>query len=98
MMVAPLDDPAYVPQHPPVNGIVPDVVRKWGPRSQIRWFDRFWNELKAQPYSFWAGFYCHSVSHRGMCCSSCIADKDEGYGDDIEGCCCEAIRASWREG
>jgi len=22
------------------------------------------------------------------CCSSCIEDKQMGYGDDIEGCCC----------
>jgi hypothetical protein len=87
---APLDDPAYVPQHPPVNGIVPEVVRKWGLRSQYRWFGRFWPQLKAQPYSFWAAFYCSSESHRGLCCSSCIEDKAEGYGDDIDGCCCRA--------
>jgi hypothetical protein len=90
---APLEDPAYAPQHPPVGGIVPEVVRKWGPHSQYRWFGRFWPQLKAQPYSFWAGFYCSSESHRGLCCSSCTDDKDEGYGDDIDGCCCVAIRA-----
>jgi len=25
---------------------------------------------------------------KGQCCSSCIDDKELGYGDDIETCCC----------
>lgn len=31
------------------------------------------------------------ASHKGWCCESCLEDKAEGYGDDIEGCCCRAI-------
>lgn len=86
--VAPLDDPAYEPAHPPVDGVPPDVVRKWGPRSQMRWFSRFGRDLKPQPYSFWAEFYCSSEQHRGGCCVSCIEDG-EVYED---ACCCQGLR------
>jgi hypothetical protein len=92
-MREPLDDPAYVPLNPPVNGHPTDVVAKWGARSQLRWFARFQNQLKPWPHAEWGRFYCESESHRGQCCSSCIDDKANGYGDDIDECCCEALRA-----
>lgn len=28
--------------------------------------------------------------HEGDCCSSCIEDKEMGFGDDISDCCCRA--------
>lgn len=90
--LAPLDDPAYVPQHPPVNGFIPDVVAKWGVRSQQRWFRRFRNQVAAQPYSRWALFYCDSAEHLGLCCPSCIGDQEEGYYDMWEHCCCRGIK------
>ncbi|HZP54350.1 hypothetical protein [Actinocrinis sp.] len=83
--LAPLDDPTYQPQHPPVNGQIPDVITKWGPRSQVRWFQRFRTELG--PRRDWELFYCHSEYHRGLCCTSC---EDEGY-EGVRGCgdyCC----------
>lgn len=86
-MKAPLEDPAYEPLHPPVDGLVPDVVERWGPRSQLRWFERYHSALKPQPTSVWERFYVSSVSHRGDCCISCIEDGEyfENY------CCCKAI-------
>lgn len=29
--------------------------------------------------------------HPRPCCDSCLQDVAEGYGEDIEGCCCRAI-------
>ena len=91
--VPPLEDPDYQPLHPPVNGLIPDVVEKWGPRSQRRWFDRFNDQVRAQPYSVWERYYCSSTEHRGTCCSSCESDFWEGYGGDIDRCCCRAYRS-----
>jgi hypothetical protein len=44
----PLNDPDYVPLHPPVGGRIPEVVVRWGMRSQLRWFERFWDEVREQ--------------------------------------------------
>lgn len=97
-MTAPLDDPNYEPKHPPINGNVPDVVAKWGPQSQLRWFTRFHDQLKPQKHSTWDHFYCESDHHRGSCCNSCRDDIEMGYDyppEDDDGnplCCC---RATW---
>jgi hypothetical protein len=88
--LAPLDDPAYRPAHPPVDGLPRDIIARWGARSQLRWFDRFRGQLRGAPIGFWARFYCSSDTHRGSCCFSCIEDKFTGYGDDITGCCCRS--------
>lgn len=89
--VAPLDDPQYVPQHPPVQGIVPDVVARWGAPSQLRWFNRFRTVLApGQDYSH---LYSMSAHHPGDCCGSCFDEGNEGYGvlyDDW--CCCQDTR------
>lgn len=89
--LAPLDDPRYVPANPPFKGTVPDVVAKWGPRSQRRWFRRFRGEIKPMRHEEWARFYCSSETHRGLCCVSCVADQEEGYYDMPGRCCCKAI-------
>ena len=47
-MNAPLDDPTYEPVHKPVRGRVPEVVARWGMRSQLRWFRRYARDLQAQ--------------------------------------------------
>jgi hypothetical protein len=87
---APLDDPEYDPQIKPVRGDVPDVVAKWGPRSQRRWFRRFYRELRPQKPAYWDRFYCESEDHIGPCCISCGEDGDMG---DLDGkCCCHAIK------
>jgi len=87
---APLDDPAYAPEHPPINGIIPPVVARWGPKSQRRWFRRFRAELKWQSLD---GFYCESEHHVGSCCDSCAQDAAMGYGGDVDGyCCCQDER------
>jgi hypothetical protein len=88
---APLDDPAYIPQHQPDRGTVPDVIARWGPRSQLRWFRRFGGQLRPQPAAYWDPFYCSSEDHRGDCCVSCIADQEEGYGSVDGACCCRGI-------
>lgn len=91
--LAPLEDPAYDPVHKPVDGWPPDVVAKWGPRSQVRWFNRFRKELRRQKYTYWEQFYCASEQHRGSCCSSCIGDQVGGWRDwDEAYCCCQAMR------
>ena len=90
--LAPLEDPSYVPLHPPVDGLVPPVVLKWGPRSQLRWFPRFADHLTDQPAHFWAQFHCVSLTHQGQHCISCVMDEGDGYYPmDLDGdCCCYA--------
>lgn len=95
MTLAPLEDPAYEPEHPPVGRCVPDVVAKWGPRSQVRWFQRFGKQLGMQRHEVWDLYYCTSQEHRGLCCTSC---EQDGY-DDLDGhCCCEGLRALHEHG
>lgn len=89
--IAPLDDPAYVPVHQPVDGAIPDVVARWGARSQLRWFRRFHGKLAA--WQDWERFYCESEHHRGLCCSSCFDEWGDGYGVMVDGwCCCRAVK------
>lgn len=89
MTIAPLDNPAYEPKHPPVNGRVPAVVAKWGPRSQVRWFRRFQDEVADQPDTVWNAHYCHSEHHLGPCCWSCESEAQDGYYDiRSDGWCC----------
>lgn len=94
----PLEDPRYVPVHQPDRlGGVPWQVERWGPRSQLRWFDRFRGQVTRMTGAGWARFYCSSLLHRGLCCDSCLDDYDEGYDEPYEGhCCCEAFREAER--
>jgi hypothetical protein len=93
-VLAPIEDPAYEPTYRPQRGFIPSVVAKWGPRSQLRWFRRFHDEIGAQKPDVWARFYCSSEAHRGTCCGSCIGDWEEGYREYYEDdlCCCKAAR------
>lgn len=86
-MKTPLEDPTYEPQYQPVDGRAPDVVAKWGPASQLRWFDRFDGQVKMRPAD-WARFHCSSRHHRGFCCQSCIEDG-EVFENDV--CCCRGL-------
>jgi hypothetical protein len=88
---APLNDPEYRPAYPPVDGEIPDVVARWGPRSQVRWFARFWGDIKWRSHTQQAAYYCSSVEHRGPCCISCIQDEEDGYGAVDDACCCRAL-------
>ena len=83
---APLDDPTYMPEHPPVDGVIPPVVARWGPASQRRWFRRFWRELADQ--QGWDSFYCSSEYHLGSCCYSCGDEAEMGSGVAQDGWCC----------
>lgn len=92
-VAAPLEDPTYQPEHPPINGAIPDVVEKWGARSQVRWFSRFQGTIAAQRHERWARFYVDSIHHRGLCCDSCLDDFEGGWDyppDDR--CCCRGLR------
>lgn len=88
--LAPLDDPRYQPKHPPDHGTIPFVVRRWGPRSQVRWFRRFRGELRPQPPAVWNEHHPTSELHRGLCCDSCLADLDDGYPAVDDRCCCRS--------
>jgi hypothetical protein len=91
---APLDDPAYTPEHPPVDGIIPAVVARWGAVSQRRWFRRYWAELAQQQGQDLRQFFIESEHHRGPCCLSCADEWDAGTGVIMDGwCCCRDERA-----
>lgn len=84
-----LDEQRYVP---PVDGVVPEVVASWGPQSQLRWFAEYRGQLRWQWPTYWERFYIDSELHKGRCCSSCLADIEEGYDEpDPERCCCAAV-------
>lgn len=92
-VTAPLEDPAYVPKHSPKNGYIPWVVEKWGARSQLRWFRRFYGQLRKPVWSaFWEPYFMDSVQHRGRCCEGCVGDFEDGYDNGIGPgrCCCRA--------
>lgn len=93
--LAPLEDPTYQPVHVPISGRAPDVVAKWGPRSQVRWFERFvgHGHDKYARADYWDRFYVESELHRGLHCSSCVEEQNGGYQDyDPDWCCCRATR------
>lgn len=90
---APLEDAAYEPVARPINGRPNPLVKKWGPRSQLRWFKRFWGS-DAMPTLSTADaneYHCSSLEHKGGCCGSCIEDYEMGYDDLGEHCCCRAL-------
>lgn len=87
----PLDDPSYEPEHPPVNGQIPDVVYHFGPSTQLRWFKRFHKMLNASNNFY--DYYTTSEHHRGPCCGSCLVEFEEeadccGGGVIADGWCC----------
>lgn len=93
LMRAPLDDPNYEPEHPPVNGIIPGVVAKWGPRSQLRWFRRFRSQLSDRQGQGWDQFYYVTENHLGGCCYSCAEEYEYSTGVMMDGwCCCREER------
>lgn len=87
---SPLNDDEYIPKHPPIDGVIPDVVATWGARTQVRWFQRFRTELGVHPPAEWDRYYVSSLSHRGLCCVSCAYDEEDGI-DTVDACCCLAV-------
>lgn len=90
--IPPLEDPSYVPEHPPVDGKIPDVVYRFGPATQIRWFKRFYKSLG--PDNNFSDYYVDSEHHRGCCCVSCLDEYEEHCGSVIDDgwCCCRDER------
>lgn len=88
-MTTPLEDPDYVPEHPPVDGKIPEVVAKFGMGTQLRWFARFYNKLNwSEDVS---GYYVTSEHHKGDCCGACkmeFEDDYQGGGVIADGWCC----------
>lgn len=68
----------------------PDSVLDLSPEDQVEWFEE--HEVPPMPHAEWALFYVNSTLHKGLCCSSCIEDANEGYQDwDADKCCCLAL-------
>jgi len=40
-----LENPDYDPKYPPVNGKLPEIFEKWGPKTQKRYLARYKKEL-----------------------------------------------------
>lgn len=94
MSNAPLNDPSYKPEHPPVNGRIPEVVKRFGMATQLRWFRWFWKELRV--LNDYSGYYVSSEHHLGLCCMPCtgeFVDGHHGGGVIADGwCCCRDSR------
>lgn len=87
----PLEDPSYEPEHPPVDGKIPEEVYHFGTRTQLRWFKRFLRELDSSNNLY--KYYVHSEHHKGPCCGSCLTEYEEdvslGHGGVVcDGWCC----------
>jgi hypothetical protein len=91
-----LEDPSYTPKYQPVRGKPPEVVKKWRPRSQVRWFARMWRDDKLNVFTReLTDYYCHSVEHTGPCCISCEMDEHEnGWPNFDDHCCCYGYTAA----
>jgi hypothetical protein len=98
-VIAPLDDPTYDPVHKPARGRVPEVVARWGRRSQLRWWRRFRAELYEQIQALTVAernalprdsdeYYIESEYHRGVCCYSCADEAEYDMGVMQDGWCC----------
>jgi hypothetical protein len=92
-VVHPLEDPNYDPVHKPTaRKPIPDIISRWNPASQVRWFTRFSDELRAMrlapigKHFDWSPWYVSSVEHKGWCCGSCQG-SDEGEWWDGPECC-----------
>lgn len=83
---APLNDSSYEPEHPPVDGKIPDVVARFGKHTQLRWFKRFLGEF-TEPEDL-SQYYVTSEHHKDTCCMSCISEFENDYGVILEGWCC----------
>lgn len=87
---APLNDRRYEPIHRPVNRRVPEIVAKWGPPSQVRWFHRFWDEIDWRTVDS-SRYHIHSTRHLGPCCAGCMSDEEwDGLPVYDDQCCCNA--------
>lgn len=90
---SPLNRHDHMPVVVPTEGVIPEVVARWGPRSQLRWFNRFVRTLSPRPMSEWNRYHVQSLSHTGLCCDSCLEDVSEGYEPPDAGlCCCRGVR------
>lgn len=83
---SPLNDPDFEPGHPPVDGMIPDVVRRWGKPSQLRWFNRYRRKLATGQDV--TGLSVSSEHHLGWCCWTCVVEDEEGRGVIMDGYCC----------
>jgi hypothetical protein len=86
--MTPLEDPSYVPRHPPIDGTIPGVLVRWGARSQLRWFARYGTQLTYGVSKIWEDYHVTSVEHPGVCCVPC---GTEGEWWDGPECCCQAL-------
>jgi len=77
------------------NIVVPDGFDKWQllnptPEQQIEYF-RTHDKVRMSTV-MWKKFYCQSLQHKGLCCSSCLGDEEyEGVPNFDDKCCCEAV-------
>lgn len=92
--MTPLEDLDYDPKHKPEHGRVPEIVGRWGPKSQLRWFERFRRDLYGSQAVRLYDFYCESVEHKGYCCGSCMSEEYDGDKPYDDYCCCEGYKAA----
>jgi hypothetical protein len=89
-----LDDPGYHPKHPPINGRIPAVVHRFGPRTQIRWFSQYRRMLRWPWPAIADQFYLTSLDHTGLCCHMCEHRIPASWqwnpprNPDVTPCCC----------
>lgn len=60
------------------------------PQAEVDFFKRY--PKTRMPSAQWDRFYCVSVQHRGLHCSSCLSDQEyTGYANFDDKCCCRAV-------
>jgi len=75
-----------------MSGEPPEGLESLPAEKQVVWFRE--HPTLMMTMQEWDRYYSSSVQHRGQCCWSCMDDRDAGYADDPENCCCIALRPS----
>lgn len=65
--------------------VIPEGLEDLSPEEQFEWFEE--HEVGALPSKTWEKYYCVTTRHKGLHCSSCIQEQEDGYFEFDDICC-----------
>lgn len=75
---------------PPVDRRPPEQLAELPAADQYAWFAHWHTHLRPAAEAYWNAYHVDSLTHRGLCCTSCQQDGDYTYPDDP--CCCKTTQ------
>jgi hypothetical protein len=75
--------------------VVPETLAqaklKWKtPQDEVDYWKQ--HPKTRMPVKMWDEYYCSSILHRGLCCSSCLGEEEYlGQPNFDDKCCCRAV-------